>query len=71
MMRLIICDDFLSATSHQRLDRKAMRLLADFRRGWHVRSLITVAQAQQYAANAGLTPLDNHDLTPYLALRYP
>ena len=69
--RLMMCDDFLSASSHHRLDRKAKRLLADFRRGWHVRSLITIAQAQQYAASAGLTLIDNHDLTSYLALCRP
>jgi cyclopropane fatty-acyl-phospholipid synthase-like methyltransferase len=69
--RLIICDDFLSATSPSDNSRKTKRLLEDFRRGWHVRSLVTTAQAQTYAAKAGLATLDNRDLTPYLALRRP
>ncbi|MGQ4809318.1 hypothetical protein NKDENANG_02734 [Candidatus Entotheonellaceae bacterium PAL068K] len=69
--RLIICDDFLAVPAHHRLDRKAKRFLAEFRRGWHVRSLITTAQAQTFAASAGLTLIDNRDLTPYLALRRP
>jgi cyclopropane fatty-acyl-phospholipid synthase-like methyltransferase len=69
--RLIICDDFLSVASPHDHSRKTRRLLEDFRRGWHVRSLITTAQAQSYAARAGLSLVDNRDLTPYLALRRP
>ena len=69
--RLLLCDDFLSSSAPHRLDRKAKRFLAEFQRGWHVRSLITTAQAQTYAANAGLRLIDDRDLTPYLALRRP
>ena len=69
--RLLLCDDFLSSSAPRRLDRKAKRFLAEFQRGWHVRSLITTAQAQTYAANAGLRLIDDRDLTPYLALRRP
>ncbi len=69
--RLMICDDFLASSTPHRLDRKAKRLLEDFRRGWHVRSLMTTVQAQTYAAGAGLRLIDNRDLTPYLALRRP
>jgi SAM-dependent methyltransferase len=69
--RLIICDDFLTPTAQDDDSRKTKRLLDDFRRGWHVRSLITPAQAQRDAASAGLTLIDNRDLTPYLALRRP
>lgn len=69
--RLIICDDFLSATAQHDDSRKTKRLLDDFRRGWHVRSLVTPAQAQHFATKAGLTLVDNRDLTPDLALRRP
>lgn len=69
--RLIMCDDFLSAASQYDDSRRAKRLYADFRRGWHVRSLVTMAQAQSHAASAGLILVDNCDLTPYLALRRP
>lgn len=69
--RLIICDDFLTAAAHNDDRRRTRRLLADFRRGWHVRSLVTTAQARTYAASAGLSLVDNRNLTPYLALRRP
>lgn len=69
--RLIMCDDFLSTAAQYDTSRQAQRLLADFQRGWHVRSLVTAAQAQSYAASTGLTLVDNRNLTPYLALRRP
>ena len=69
--RLILCDDLLTPEAQRDDSRKTRRLLDDFRRGWHVRSLVTPAQAQTYAARAGLRLVDNRDLTPYLALRRP
>ena len=69
--RLIVCDDFLAETAKQSWDRKAVRNLADFKRGWHVGSLITTAQASTCAVNAGLRLIDDQDLTPYLRLRRP
>lgn len=69
--RLIVCDDFLTEAAEASRDRTAQRDLADFRRGWHVGSLITTAQAEVYAETAGLHLIDNQDLTPYLRLRRP
>jgi SAM-dependent methyltransferase len=69
--RLIICDDFLTQGAEASRDRTARRDLADFRRGWHVGSLITTPQAEVHAEAAGLRLIDNQDLTPYLRLRRP
>jgi len=67
--QLMICDDFLTVSGTSHLDPKARRYVADFQRGWHLRSLMATAQVQAHAAQAGLTLLDNRDLTPYLALQ--
>ena len=67
--RLIMCDDFLSSSAPSPLDPKFQHYIADFQRGWHVRSLITPEQAQTYANQAGLKLIDSRDLTPYLSLR--
>jgi SAM-dependent methyltransferase len=68
--RLIVCDDFLTEGAEVN-DRTARRDLTDFRRGWHVGSLITTTQSQVYAEAAGFRLIDNQDLTPYLRLRRP
>jgi tocopherol O-methyltransferase len=67
---LIVCDDFLTERAKVN-DRTACRDLADFKRGWHVGSLITTPQAQVYAEAAGFRLIDNQDLTPYLRLERP
>ena len=67
--RLIMCDDILTSSSEDHLDVQARQHLADFRRGWHLRSLISISQVQAHAADAGLTLIDNRNLTPYLALQ--
>jgi SAM-dependent methyltransferase len=69
--RLIVCDDFLTEGGAASSGRKDRRNLADFRRGWHVGTLITRRQAEIQAENAGLRLVDNQDLTPYLRLRRP
>jgi SAM-dependent methyltransferase len=69
--RLIVCDDFSTENGEQTGDRTATRNLAEFKRGWHVGSLITTAQAKVHAANAGLRLIDDQDLTPHLRLRRP
>lgn len=67
--RLIMCDDVLTSASESHLDTQARRHLSDFRRGWHLRSLIAATQVEVHAANAGLTLIDNRNLTPYLSLQ--
>jgi len=69
--RLIVCDDFVTEGAQRSGDRKARRNLADFRRRWHVGSLITMSQAEGYGVNAGLRLIEDKDLTPYLRLRRP
>jgi hypothetical protein len=69
--RLIICDDFLTEAAEATRDRIARRNLADFRRGWHVGSLITPKQAEAYGQAEGLRLIENRDLTPYLRLQRP
>jgi SAM-dependent methyltransferase len=69
--RLILCDDFLTESAEQSRDRKAVRNLAEFKRGWHVGSLITTTHAAAHAVDAGLRLIDDQDLTPYLRLRRP
>jgi SAM-dependent methyltransferase len=67
--RLILCDDVLTSPADTHLPPKARRYLSDFQRGWHLRSLIATPHIQALATNAGLTLIDNRDLTPYLALQ--
>jgi SAM-dependent methyltransferase len=69
--RLIVCDDFVTERAQRRRDRKAKRNLTDFQQRWHVGSLITTSQAEDYAVNAGLQLVEDQDLTPYLRLRRP
>ena len=69
--RLIVCDDFLTERAAASTDRKDRHNLEDFRRGWHVGTLITTSQAESKAENAGLRLVDKQDLTPYLRLRRP
>jgi SAM-dependent methyltransferase len=69
--RLIICDDFVTEAAETTRDRIALRNLADFRRGWHVGSLITPKQAEAYGRAEGLRLIEDRDLTPYLRLQRP
>lgn len=69
--RLLVCDDFLTSEGEQTTQRTARRDLADFRRGWHVGSLVTPDHARGLARAAGLQPVDDRDLTPWLKLQRP
>jgi SAM-dependent methyltransferase len=65
--RLVVCDDFLSPQG----SAGGERWLEEFRTGWHANSLLTVEQAREAAAAAGLTLVRERDLTAYLELRRP
>jgi SAM-dependent methyltransferase len=75
--RLVLCDDFLTnkgaACTPATPGPGAVfsGYLADFRWGWHVHSLITVAEAEQHAAAANLRLLEDQDLTCWLYLDRP
>ncbi len=64
---LVICDDVRTDQG----DPRAARTLAQFARGWHVNSLLTPADLQKQAADAGFVHLATADLTPYLELARP
>jgi len=64
---LVICDDVLRPTT----DPRAGRMLARFRRGWHVNTLISREQMTAYAAGAGFSHEHSTDLTPWLELGRP
>ena len=64
---LAICDDIARPTD----DPRARRTLARFCRGWHVHSLVTQAQLQGLAAEAGFTHVATTDLTAWLQLGRP
>ncbi len=68
--RLAICDDVLTDAGAAATGAAAQRL-ADFREGWRVGSLVTVAELVRLAGDAGLALTSDDDLTPYLELRRP
>jgi SAM-dependent methyltransferase len=65
---LVVCDDVLTARGARPSAPEAARLAA-FRRGWRIASLLTVEHVLALAAAAGLAPVRDDDLTPYLELR--
>lgn len=67
--RLILCDDWLTDQDRGRPARE--RCLAQFRAGWRIGSLSTVAELAATAERAGLRLLEDLDLTPYLRLGRP
>jgi SAM-dependent methyltransferase len=69
--RLMVCDDFLTEDGDHPAGRIARQDLDDFRRGWHVGSLVTPDQARRHALAAGLNPVSDQDLTPWLKLQRP
>jgi SAM-dependent methyltransferase len=64
---LVICDDFLRPTA----DPRAPALLARFRHGWHVNSLLETGELKSLAAEAGFGHERTVDLSPYLELHRP
>jgi len=67
--KLILCDDFLALQDRTRAPKRERRWIANFERGWHIGSLITVEQASELAAAAGFRFVKSSDLTPHLELR--
>lgn len=64
---LAVCDDVARPTE----DPRAARTVDRFRRGWHVRSLLTRDELDGYANAAGFTRTETLDLTPHLQLGRP
>jgi SAM-dependent methyltransferase len=67
--RLIVCDDFLAPSVPD--TAASRRYLSDFRRGWHVGTLVPVSEAESHARRAGFRLLQDQDLTRYLRLQRP
>lgn len=65
---LILCDDFLTAEASANSSRRTERWIAEFRRGWHVGSLLSVEQARLMGEEVGLHLVSDRDLTSYLRL---
>ena len=64
---LVLCDDFRRADAGDR----GHRTIEKFRRGWHVNSLLTRAEAVAFAEAAGFRCEAATDLTPWLELHRP
>jgi SAM-dependent methyltransferase len=64
---LIVCDDFLG----REVPPGARQVLDEFRRGWHVNTLIDGEALRTLAAAAGFDHLGTRDLTPWLELGRP
>lgn len=64
---LVICDDLLRDASHPR----ARRAIEQFRRGWHINSLLTRDELVAEAIRAGFVLESVADLTPWLELGRP
>jgi cyclopropane fatty-acyl-phospholipid synthase-like methyltransferase len=62
---LVVADDFLSHRGRRNPFRPALRR---FRRGWHIRTLITAQEAVIQAGRRGFTLVRREDLTAYVAV---
>jgi len=70
--RLVICDDFLSEAGASVLGKApSAGWLLRFQRNWHIHNLLTVAQADGLAQQAGFSRLHFHDLTPSIRSFHP
>jgi SAM-dependent methyltransferase len=67
---LVVCDDVLTAAGATAAGGEARRI-AEFRTGWRLASLLPVEELTGHAAVAGLVPVGDEDLTPYLRLQRP
>jgi cyclopropane fatty-acyl-phospholipid synthase-like methyltransferase len=65
---LVVVDDFLAK---DQLTPAEARIVDDFRRGWRVRTLMTLDRTAEVARAEGLELGENLDLTPYLELGRP
>ena len=64
--RLILIDDFLTEVATA--TPEAQQVLSDFRFGWHLGSLLSIATIQEVAVKAGFTLEEESDLTNLLNL---
>ena len=71
--RLIVCDDVRQDRQDLSTEAQSAKVetLAQFMRGWHVNSLLTAAEWQRHAADAGFVHVATNDLTSYLEISRP
>ena len=62
---LVVADDFLSRRGSRSASRTALQR---FRRGWHVRTLVTAHAATAHALRCGFQCAADKDLTEYVAV---
>src|SRR5262249_1338032 len=67
--RMVLCDDWI--TDKDRGLRARERCLEQFRAGWRIGSLYTVAELAAISERAGLRLVEDLDLTSYLRLGRP
>lgn len=63
-----MCDDFLG---EGKIPVKGQSWILKFQKGWHVKSLLPVAQVKKMAVAAGFRLVEQMDLTAYLRLFHP
>jgi cyclopropane fatty-acyl-phospholipid synthase-like methyltransferase len=68
---LVVCDDFLTSRATGPLRKRERHWIAELRHGWVAPSIVTIAEVNAAADQAGFEPEKNVDLTPYLELRRP
>jgi SAM-dependent methyltransferase len=66
---LIVIDDFLG--TNDPLGHRDQTIIDEFRRGWRVRTLVSIEDAVSAARSAGLEPVDDVDLTSFLEIGRP
>ena len=64
---LFICDDFRRRVT----EPAATRAVAQFKKAWHLNTLLHSDELSTLAVNAGFEHLSTDDLTPYLRLGHP
>jgi SAM-dependent methyltransferase len=70
--RLVICDDFLSErASPAYATPRSLAWVRRFEQGWHLESLLPVANVKKLAEEAGFRLVQATDLTPYLRPFHP
>ena len=71
--RVYVCDDLLGmprdSFSTVRMGRQSGdRIVENYRRGWHINTLMTPKELESLLAGFGMHALESRDLTPYLKL---
>ncbi|MEO0468533.1 MAG: class I SAM-dependent methyltransferase [Bacteroidota bacterium] len=70
--RLLMVDDFLGEhIDRDNYSEKNKQLMFDYREGWLAFSLLKKSETEEMAADYGLKPVSDQDLTPFMELGRP